>query len=545
MIHRVVDKIKTILSDKKVTIFILLLVIISRAIQLTYFYNIVVDASYQLMGTQSLLSGHGVSLPNVVGNNLSEVIYIPLINWPPGYSLIVAPFYYLFNGNYIAAGLTVDICFSIILIFICRSILSLLDIPLYLRNIFTLLTGFFIYYFYFNPCSDSIAITFFLLAIYYTLKLFKNRSSVLRNTILVTLFLLISASIKYLFMPTVFIIPLYIFLKGYSDGNVQFKKAGICSFLFMALLLGLLLVYQKTVGGSATYISATGRGFFPENLLTAYPTFPASFLKPDTAAMLLNSKSAENIIFNIYQVVYIVSLLILIIGGCSFLLKGGFKKSTLVQHFFLISLLVSLSIISLLAGLSLYIEKEAIFSWWLWTYIEEARYHGLPNVLIHLSVFALYQQYLTNRKPIIKYSIYFFIILMIPEMARGILFDINRIKNFNKEVYSWQSENRFQQYADSIIKTVKEKDKDVKIVVTGTSYNMNHRVVLNSHVPPLTDVSKINSISTLNTTSPVLLLVMLQKDSLSAYQPYLLQENKKEAGTFMGFQFYTTYVQPH
>ena len=538
--------VKQVLSNRKITIAIILLVILSRVIQLVYYYNIYVDASYQVMGTQSLIDGHGVSVPNVFANNLSATIYTPLINWPPGYSLLFSPFYYLFNYNYIAAGITFDILSAIALVFICRSILKILNTPLYLRNVFTLLTGFFIYYFYFNECSDAIAITFFLIAFYFTLALLKNQKKPIGSTALLTFFLFACASVKYLFMPAVFIIPLFIFIKGWTDKNSKLKKAGLFSFFSLVILLALLLFYQKTVGGSATYISAAGRGFYPENLLEAYPTFPASFLKPDTLPLLsVNKVATKKIIFPVYQVIYIITLMIVITGFCRQLLKKGFKNLSLMQSFFYLSFFLSLSIIILLCILSLFVEKEAIFSWWLWTYVEDGRYYGLPNVLMHLSVFVFYQYYSKSPKPLFKYILYFFIFLMIPEMLRGIYFDINRIRNFKKEEYSWQYENRFQQYADLVIKKEKQKDPLVKVVVTGTSYNMNHRVVINSHVPPLADVTRINNFSVVNTKSPVLLLVMLQKDSLPAYQSFLSQKDVKAAGNFDSFNFYTVPVTPH
>jgi hypothetical protein len=546
MFATIINKLKEILSDRKVTIAILLIVILSRAIKLIYFYNIVVDASYQVMGAQSLLDGHGVSIPNVVYDNLSATIYTPLINWPPGYSILFAPFYYLFNYNYIAAGITLDILSAIALIFVCRSILKVLDTPLYLRNLFTLLTGFFIYYFYFNACSDAIAITLLLIALYFALVLLKTKANLIKNTSGLTFFLFASASLKYLFMPIVFVIPVFILMKGFADREKILKQAGLFSFIALAILISSLLFYQKNISGSVGYISATGRGFYPENLLGAYPVFPASFLKPDTIPLLSNNKAAtEKVVFNIYQGIYIVTLLLLITGFTRQLFKNGFKKLTAWQSFFYLSFFLSLSIIILLVILSLQVEKETIFSWWLWTYIEEARYHGLVNVLLHLCVFVFYQYYCYKKKPFLKYIFYFFILFMIPEMLRGAFFDFNRIRNRNKEEYSWQYENRFQKYADNLIKKEKQKNPSVEIIVTGTSYNMNHRVVINSHVPPLTDFRKLKNPLTINTKEPSLLFIMLEKDSLSSYQPLLSQKNLKTTGDFDNFNFYTLYVEPH
>ena len=135
--------------------------------------------------------------------------------------------------------------------------------------------------------------------------------------------------------------------------------------------------------------------------------------------------------------------------------------------------------------------------------------------------------------------------LMIPEMLRGIYFDINRIRNFKKEEYSWQYEKRFQQYAASVIKTEKQSRTIEKVVVTGTSYYMNHRVVINSHLPLLSEVYKINDFSSLNTKSPVLLLVIIEKKAFPAFQSFLSQKDVKAAGNFGDYFFYTAYVTPH
>ena len=538
--------VKEILSDKKVTIAIILLVILSRALQLIYYYNIYVDASYQVMGTQSLLYGHGVSTPNVLANNLSATIYTPLINWPPGYSFLFTPFFYLFNYNYIAAGITIDILSAITLIFICRGILKVLEVPLYLRNLFTLLTGFFIYYFYFNACSDAIGITFILIAVYFTLILIKYKKNIAKNSLCLTFFLFLAALLKYLFMPVIFVVPLFLFLKGRSDGDKKVRNAGLFSFFAITILLCSLLIYQKTVGGSATYISATERGFFPENLLETYPTFPASFLKPDTISLLsTNEPRTKGFIYKLYQVIYVVFLITTILLFCKQLFKQGFKKLTLTQSFYYLIFLLSLAVIILLIVLSLRVGKEEIFSWYLWTYVEDGRYYGLPNVLMHLAIIVIYHNHTNSSRKFLKHAPCFFLLLMIPEMLRGLYFDINRIRNYKKEEYSWQYDNRFQKYASSIINNEKRMNPGKKIIVTGTSYNMNHRVVINSHVPPLTDVQKINSLSTINTKTPVILLAMIQKDSLAAYQPFTIQKNVKTVGNFEGFTFYTAYVTPH
>ena len=210
------NKTKAFLSDKKVTFAIIAFAIAVRIIQLIFFYNIRVDGMYQVMAMQNFVDGHGVSLSKVLSSDLSTPVYEPLINWPPGYSLLLSPFYILFNHNYIAAGLALDILAAITLIFICRRILKLLETPLYLVNIFTLLTGFFIYYFYFIASSDAIAITFFLMAVYFTLVLLNKGRRSAKTTAAIIISLFLCGFIKYLFIPVVFIIPVFGFHPRYG-----------------------------------------------------------------------------------------------------------------------------------------------------------------------------------------------------------------------------------------------------------------------------------------------------------------------------------------
>ncbi|MEK6529215.1 MAG: hypothetical protein AABZ36_10090 [Nitrospirota bacterium] len=111
------NRIKVILSDKHTSIVIIALAIVARVIQLIFFYNIRVDGMYQVMAMQNFVDGHGISIGKVMPADLSTVIYEPLTNWPPGYSLLLSPFYVLFNNNYIAACIAIEILAAVVLIF--------------------------------------------------------------------------------------------------------------------------------------------------------------------------------------------------------------------------------------------------------------------------------------------------------------------------------------------------------------------------------------------------------------------------------------------
>ena len=161
MPEKLINTIPHFLSKTWISWVVLIGAMLARMIQLVYFFNIRLDASYQNIATKNLVAGHGISLDKVLPSDLSQTIYEPLINWPPGYSLLLAPFYILFGGDYISAGLTLGIIGALVLIIATRGILRLLDVPQWGINLYTLLAGFYIYYFYLIASSDAITISFF------------------------------------------------------------------------------------------------------------------------------------------------------------------------------------------------------------------------------------------------------------------------------------------------------------------------------------------------------------------------------------------------
>lgn len=537
--------VKQILADNKFSVIAIGIAVLARIIQLIFFYNVQVDGMYQVMAMQNFTEGHGISLGKVLPGDLSAVVYEPLINWPPGYSLMLSPFYILFGHDYIAAGITLDIVAAVVLIFTCRAILKVLDTPLYLINLFTLLTGFFIYYFYFINSSDAVAISFFMLAMYFTLRLLKNNKFSLKLSLGSSFCLFLCGLIKYLFIPVVFILPAFVFLKGLADKNRATKTAGLLSFVILLLLLGGFLIWQKAIYGSAGYISESARGFFPENIQGFHPALPASFINPDTVSLAIPASSqAGTIVFRLLQALHVVLFLVAGFYIVRSIARNGFRKMTLTDSFFYNGFFLSAAITFLLVILSLTVGKEENIPGHWWTYVEEPRYYGLIHVFVHLGIFVLYYYYKQNRSRQFKYLIITLVVLLLPETFRGILFTARRITRMESEEYSWHIEKDVQLFAASVLK--KEMRENENAVVTGSSYYMYYRVGMYSHVPALTEVTAINDLSKLNCSKPTLLLVVLNgNDDEMRYESFLSRPETQFAGEMHGFYFYTTHVKPH
>ncbi|NOT50165.1 MAG: hypothetical protein HOP10_02700 [Chitinophagaceae bacterium] len=537
----IVHTIKIILSDKRTSIAIIALAIVARIIQLFFFYNMNVDGMYQVMAMQNFADGHGVSASMVLPADLSTIVYEPLIKWPPGYSLLLSPFYILFDHNYIIASLVLDILAAVVLIFTCRKILRILDTPLYLTNLFTLLTGFFIYFFYFINSSDAIAVTFFLLAIYFTLLILKKDSFSLKATIAACSCLFLCGLIKYLFIPVVFIIPAFLLLKGVADKSKHIKRAAAISFVFLLITMAGILTWQKITGGSATYISEPTRGFFPGNLNQIHPAIPASFIDTYSISLVIPPGSLViSIIFRSMQVLHFAILFFAFVYLVRRILKNGFKKITTTDSFFYISFFLSVGITVVLVALSLTVGKEENIPGHWWTYVEEPRYYGLVNVLTHLSVFLLYQYYRIHRSKKFRYIIIGLVVLLLPETFHGIHFTVKRIVNVKTEKYSWQKEWEIQDYAELMIK--KHKRPGEQVAVTGYSYYINYRVGIYNHVPVLLDAESSKDPSKLNAKKPTLLLII---NETKPEEDDLYESRPGYAGSWEGFDFYVFHVQPH
>lgn len=509
----------------------------SRFLHLIFFYNLRVDASYQVMATKNLVQGHGVSLDYVQPSDLAQTIYEPLINWPPGYSFLLAPFLKVFGSNYPVAAILLDSIMALLLIVFSRKILQLFTVPVYLVNLFTLLTGFFIYYFYFIASSDALAISFFVISTYFFIKLIKQERLSVMGHACFFLGLFLCASLKYMLIPVVFVLPVYL-LTGWPAKGSTVYKAGLINFVLLCFGIGALLFYQNYISGKIGHISQEERGFFPEHLKEAYPFMPSSVLKHDTIALIFSL--SETKIYFLYQLLHLLGFIIISFLLSKKLWDQKWDTGGGAIHLYIATWVVALNITLLLAFLSVRVAKEEILPGQFWTYIQEPRYHGLIVVLLQLCLFILLTHSILKNIRWRTIALAMLVLLMLPETLRGMYFTFNRLRWLGKEQYSWQHEYKIQQYADKLLK--QERRQGEKAVVTGSWYYINHRVNLGSDVPILREASAINDATALQSSKPAILLVILRPEEMSAFQPFLSRADKKDLGEFRNFHFYSLHV---
>jgi len=541
MLKKLAHRCFEFLSTRIATLIAICAVIISRCIQLLFFSYLGGDRAHQALAAQNFLFGHGISISKVLPGDLSTIIYEPLIKWPPGYSYLLAPFYAIFQHNHIAAGFTLDILFAILLIFACRGILKLLDLPTAIINLFTLLTGFIIYSFYKQPYADAIGITAFVSAVWMTLSIIKVPVLWKSRMSLIILFLIVCSFSKYLYMPVVFVIPAYLIVTGWKNKQLQLKKAGWIMLIILSLFTMGLLLYQQSVSGAAIYITEPTRGIFPENLLSAYPSLPAAFINPETIGMFLNRSALPgSFVYIVFQLVHILLVALLIVIGFRKIFSKGLKQLSLRETYFHISLFTLLAVTGVLSLLSLRVAKELD----IWTYIQEARYYGLIIIMTQLSIFAYYKTAVTTSINKLKRWFFLLPLLLLPEMFRGIIFTTNRILHIKTEEYTWQTEYKLQDYADGLIKQLIKNNTTENIVLTGSADYINNRIALNSNLPMLDNSGLINNQPLLQTKSKVVLFVVLNEKLLDNYKLFTHNGLSKYLGQYKEFYFYSSTILP-
>ena len=520
---------------------ILAAVIISRILQLLFLFNTRNDMSYQIMAAQSFYTGHGVSLPRITADDLSLVHYDLLVQWPPGFSLLFVPFYALCGQNYLFAALLLNILSALVLLFVCRGILKLVSVPLPVINLFTIFSGFSLSYFYLKPCTDSTAIMFLLMAVYFALSLLASEKRWLMKTTGIALALWCCAYIKYLYLPVVFVVPGLLLAKGFTSNDRQLRKAGAIILFFLIFATFVYLFQQSTSSGSVGYIKEPGRGWYPENLLAAHPFLPASFLKPETVEWFAGHK-AYTVAMPLFQVMHLFLLLLFLWFGHRALLRNLEKKLLPTTGFYSIAFVLSVVITLLLVFLSLRVAKEFVDAGQFWTYVEEPRYYGAIHVFVQLAVFGLYRFTLSSKK--LRLLFYGLLLLMVPELVRGMVFSGNRLVHLGREEYGWQTERKFQRLTAELLAAEQARVKGAPPVLIGTSDWMTVRASLYNQIPFVEDVSILNRLSTARTTKPVLLFVLIRDDHFEAFAPFIQAEGTRFLGSDGRFRFYARLFMP-
>lgn len=313
-------------------------------------------------------------------------------------------------------------------------------------------------------------------------------------------------------------------------------------FGIVAAGIGLLYFYQKSISGTGAYISSPGRGIYPEQLLRMHPLLPASFVTLNTLRKL--PAAAQHDVLGIFRVIHLLAFVFISFFIIKEFIRSGFRNAALQKTFLLLAFVVSVAVTVVLAMLSLFVYREIIPPDRWWTYIEDSRYYGLADIMIHLSIFVLSWHYRKKVSGFLKKLLIILPFLLIPEAIRGLSFTAIRVLNAGKEKYYWQQEKGFQEYAASLVQQKKDSLHAGKVVVTGSLYYAYYRTSLFQHIPVLEDLAALNNPASLKAKEPVILLGIIKESSKPDFLPFINYPKTALAGKYNGFYFYTLYVAP-
>lgn len=530
------------LSSKTTVRIILLAAIIIRAIQIVYFFNTRNDMTFQILAAQNLYDGDGLTISKVSESDLGKIMCRPLIEWPPGFSLIFIPFYFVCGEDYLLAAISLSIVFSSILIYSTYTLLRALNAPDFYISLWLIFTSFHLYYFYLKPCTDAVAISCLMLSTSLVFCSIKEKSAPTSRTLFIALLLLLSASVKYMYVPLIFAFPLLYFYVGFKEKEKSPMNQGLILFITISFSLFLFIMVQQYNTGTVGYIKEETRGLFFDNLRAFHPFFLTSFVKPESIFIFFRGNLNLNNLYILFKCLQIIFLLAIV--GAIIKYKKPFFYFPPLQYlptlFFFITIILS----GLLFSLSFFVGPEAVDNNQHWTYVEEPRYFGLIQVLTQLLFLILTSKQIFTGHKWFKVVKIIGLIFLSLEMFRGAFFTFNRINGIGKEQYGWQTEAQFQKCVDSTIASVRLNQKNVNTILVGSSDWMTLRVALKSHLPVLDSLSVLKYPALIKSSQQVNMIALIRDDHKMFFQEFVRLPETIQLNDCYGFTVYSILIKP-
>ena len=382
---------KRLLSYKWSTPIILCIAVaVKMSLQLTFF-NIIGDKSSQLLAAKNFLEGNGLTIKKVLLTDLSSEVFTPLVGWPPGYSVVVAPLLWLFNGDYKTAALVFDLIAVLPFFLFLLLLLNYLSLQKWLKNLMILFVSFFIYPIDPSTCTDLISLSCMLAGFYYFLQLMQGEKKISSLILTACFFFFMTGFFRYNYIPVALCTPVLLGIAGLINKNRHWIKFSIYTGLILSALFVTLLVFQDYYTGSPAYVNTRETGFFPENLLTMYPIVPASFIDVQIVLTVFTNFTGTNYFTNgkilLYSGYLLFLFLIIFVSG--WLLNKKLLLKSKEDYFVYLGTGISSVIIGLLFYLSARNSANLSPFFPLWTYIQEFRYFIFVVLFIQLSAFVL------------------------------------------------------------------------------------------------------------------------------------------------------------
>lgn len=538
------EDIKRFLSLPVVTVGIIILAISVRIFFQIYFLSIANDKSYQILAAQNFLAGNGFTLHEVLLNDLSQSAYIPLIKWPPGYSLLLAPFLTLCKNNVVLASLLLDALTCILFIMFARKLLLSFSLPVWLVNIYTLISGFFLYSFCLASSTDFLTLTIFIIAIYYSLKLLAAETLKPILLLFISVLLFFTGFLRYLYLPVAFVIPFCLVVNGLFSKNRVLLKKGISVFLLTGILITTYLVIQSTFAGGAVYTREAEKGFFIDFTYQLQPFIFTSLFNLEyfISKLIVVTGLPQQAVVVLLIAIHHTILFFLLLLFIKWMLKKRFLAVSSINLYIFISTIASLTIIAVLLFLSITNAPHKTGVTTEWTYVHESRYYAFPIFFLQQLLFIIIYQYRNFKKRWFRQLLFFCFFLLLLDTAHNIYFATSRLFSSSKKLSQNSKGNTVADYIDKTVKKVLSENPNKKLVVIAAPAYLGSQAGFYQTIPAVYHYSPLSETSPKSSKEVVVLFITNSPTDF----PVTFETNtsKKRIGQYNEFLFYTLNVKP-
>lgn len=376
------------LSSKTASWLFIVIAIACRVVNVLYSSFTSRDKIFLAVQSKGLLDGNGLAVPKYFAPDFINPVLDFTPQWPPGYSILLAPFLKIFDYDLPTATAAIDITGSVVIIFLVRKIAIELNFPVAAVNLITLISGCFEYAFIAEALPTDIpAFAFFLGGILLLLKTIKRETVQLPKLILASFLLFLPCIFRYSYPPLSIAAAVSLIFIGWHLKNRTLQKKGFISFTTISLLLAIFFFILKTQTGSLGFIVDTGKGFYPENILHCAPVVPGSFINTffTTSQLIIKgglSLSHSMMLLEIVNGIMIAAILFLLLY--LFFIKRFFRLSDPFRVFLMTGVFISATTFVSLAYLSVTYKPQTGYGYG-WNYLNEPRYFMFVNFFIQLA----------------------------------------------------------------------------------------------------------------------------------------------------------------
>lgn len=386
------------MSPRKATGALFVLTVIFRISYLFIYPPHGTDHEMLHTAVQNLLSGNGLGFYVSNPANLSEIHFRYMNEWPPlaAWMLSIAK---AMTGSAFAADMLLLGFGTLLLLVVLRALMQVLQLKPHAQSLLWLVV-------LSNPepfrnlgITDLYGSLFLLWGVLLCIRTLQAPALRNRQLVVAGLFFFLPAAFRYQYYPLVLLFPLFLLVAARLQQNrLQVRQAWLAaSVVFFLLAAQITFLIQQA--GAPAYMAPDARGFYPENLVLAYPFLLKAFANVSYFENLMVAHIGGWLLLVYYALVYFVSMFL-----CTQLLlhiirrmrtAAQLKNNEAVVHhtIHLVLMGTALGVVLLLSALSLvYDQQRSPASPLGFTYVKEGRYFSAACLLLLLLTARLLQQ---------------------------------------------------------------------------------------------------------------------------------------------------------